>query len=82
MLAICSSFDRFKGYGFAVPANESGQPDDNQDDVFIHVKSITNKKYLKKGDLISYEKGTFKGRPVAINVTVLAPAAPATGGQR
>jgi cold shock CspA family protein len=74
MIAICSNFDRFRGFGFAIPADESGLPDDTQSDVFVHARSIINKKYLKRGDLIAYEMGTYKGRQVAINVMVLAPA--------
>jgi cold shock CspA family protein len=80
MIGIVNFYDRIKGFGFAIPADESGQPDDTQDDIFVHVKHCQNKKHLKRGDLILYEVGIFKGRPVAINVTVLAPAAPATNG--
>ena len=76
MIAICSTFNRFKGFGFAVPADASGQPADSQADIFVHAKTIRNKKYLAKGDLIFYEIGTFKGRPTAINVMVLTTTEP------
>jgi len=82
MIAVCVSYNRAHGYGFATPANESGQPDEDQDDVFVHVSKITNKKSVKPGDLISYEMGERDGRPVAVNIVVLAPAAPVAGAKR
>jgi cold shock CspA family protein len=81
MVAVCVSYNRARGYGFATPANNFGQPDENQDDVFIHVSKISNKKSLKPGDIVTYEMGERCGRPVAVNVFVL-PAAPVIGGQR
>jgi len=76
MIAIVSHFNRIKGFGFAVPADERGLPDNSRPDIFIHARNITNKKYLTQGDLISYDIGDFNGRPVAINVVVLPPARP------
>jgi cold shock CspA family protein len=71
MIGICSSFDRFRGYGFVVPTDESGEPLD-QPDVFIHANDLKgNRKYLKRGDVIAFEVGTHKERTVAVNAHVL-----------
>lgn len=73
MIAICSHFNRLKGFGFAIPANEAGQPDNTQPDIFVHAKNITNRKFLIEGDLITYDIGAFQDRPVAVNVKVITP---------
>lgn len=76
MIAIVAMYNRFKGCGWAVPANEFGQPDETRPDIFVHARNVKNKRYLAKGDLIAYEMGEHQGRPTAKEVFVLAEARP------
>jgi CspA family cold shock protein len=64
------SFSRSKGWGFALP-------DDGSNDVFLHRSNLPNeRKYLNEGDRISYELGERNGRPLALNIQVIASAPP------
>jgi cold shock CspA family protein len=59
------SFDRFKGYGFALP-------DDGGNDIFIHRNNLpADHRYLEQADRIDYEVGDRNGRPIAVNVRLL-----------
>lgn len=68
-------YNRLKGYGFAVP-------EDQTDDVFIHhseVPGTGGTKWLASGDQIEFEIGYRNGKPVALDIRRLS-AAPADGG--
>ena len=59
-------FDRKKGFGFVTP-NEGG------DDIFVHrlnLPSDGGAPILDEGDVISYNLGTHKDRPTAIDVVM------------
>ena len=67
--ATVLSFDRRKGYGFLLP-------DDLTADVFVHRNDLPpGRRYLNPNDRVDYEIGQRNGRPVAVNVTVVADAA-------
>lgn len=68
MIATVLSYCRKRGWGFALP-------DDGTNDVFIHRSNLPQeRKYLNEGDRISYESGERNGRPLALNIQVIAPA--------
>lgn len=74
MQATVLSFDRRRGFGFAVP-------DDQTADIFVHRSVLpSNHRYLNDGDRIEYEIGVHAGRPVAVNVTVIGAATAKSGG--
>ena len=74
MQATLLSFDRRRGFGFALP-------DDHTADIFIHRSVLpSNHRYLNDGDRIEYEIGQRNGRPVAANVTVICDATGKSGG--
>lgn len=65
------SFNNAKGYGFV--ANDAGGPD-----LFVHFSSIIADGYksLNAGDHVGFDIGEDrKGKPAAINVRVVKPAA-------
>jgi len=57
-------YDRLKGFGFALP-------EDNSNDVFIHFSQIPGTggtKWLAKGDEIEFEVGHRNGKRVALDI--------------
>jgi len=68
-------YDRLKGFGFALP-------EDNSNDVFVHFSQIPGTggtKWLASGDQIEFEIGYRNGKRVALDIRRLS-AAPADGG--
>lgn len=67
-------FDRAKGWGFALP-------DDGSNDVFLHRSNLPNeRKFLNAGDRIEYQLGERNGRPLALDIRLLAPAPSLSNG--
>ena len=67
MRGVVLFWNRFGGWGFALP-------DDGGDDIFLHHSNLHLRRYLTKGDNIEYEKGERNGRPLALNICLVAPA--------
>jgi len=60
------SYCRKRGWGFALP-------DDGTNDVFLHRSNLPQeRKYLNEGDRISYDLGERNGRPLALNISLVA----------
>jgi cold shock CspA family protein len=71
--AICSWWNRLKGWSFLVELAPSGDAL-NQGDIFCHCSAITapsNHKYLVQGTIVSFEMGERNGKPQAKNVQVI-----------
>jgi len=66
-------FDRVKNFGWVAP-------DSNERDYFLHINALPpTHTYLLKGEAISFEPGSFKGRDrVAVNVAIIKSAVPST----
>ena len=65
MRATILSFDRRRGYGFAVP-------DDQTADIFVHRNDLPkDHRYLNEGDRIEYETGQHNGRTAAVNIRII-----------
>jgi cold shock CspA family protein len=65
MKATVLSFDRRRGYGFAVP-------DDLTADVFVHRSNLpADHRYANEGDRIEYDIDQRNGRPVAVNIRII-----------
>ena len=61
-------FDRKSGWGFALP-------DDLSSDVFLHRRNLPdNHRFLNEGDRISYDLGLRDGKPIALNIQIVAEA--------
>jgi CspA family cold shock protein len=73
MTGTISFYNRVRGYGFAVP-------DDESNDIFVHCANLVDCRHLRPNDRISYDVGEYSGRPVAINVKLIEVAALPTDG--
>jgi helicase MOV-10 len=74
MLGTISFYNRFRGWGFAVP-------DGSGPDFFVHASNLpANHKYLNLGDRISFEVGEARGKPLAIKIQIIEEAS--TRGER
>lgn len=72
MLGVVSFYNRKRGWGFAVPC-------DNSSDLFLHASNLPEKhRYLTEGDRISFEVGERNGRPLAVNIQIIEEAAPSS----
>jgi cold shock CspA family protein len=60
---IVTWFDR-RGFGFL-------RPDDSPTEIFVHVSDVAERASLQINDRVSYELGSFGGRPKATKVQVL-----------
>lgn len=75
MLGIVSFFNRKRGWGFAIP-------DDNSSDLFLHASNLPERhRYLTEGDRISFDVGERNGRPLAVNIQIIKEAASSGGGR-
>jgi cold shock CspA family protein len=70
-------YNRQRGWGFIAPL--AGEPTSDVD-FFFHVSGLINRKSVQANDGVEFELSTHHEKPVAINVRVIAPAAPATNG--
>jgi CspA family cold shock protein len=69
MLGVVSFYNRKRGWGFAIP-------DDNSSDLFLHASNLPeNHRYLTEGDRISFQVGERNGRPLAVNIQIIKEAA-------
>ena len=74
MLGIVSFYNRKRGWGFAIPA-------DNSNDLFLHASQLPlDHRYLIEGDEISFEIGERNGRPLALNIRIIKDAAASSTG--
>lgn len=74
MLGVVSFYNRQRGWGFAIP-------DDNSSDLFLHASNLPEKhRYLTEGDRISFEIGERNGRPLALNIQIIKEAAAPSAG--
>lgn len=61
-------FNRQRGWGFAMP--DSGL----ENDVFLHVSNLpADRRFLFDGERICYELGEHDGKPLALNIRIVAP---------
>ena len=68
MIGKVSFYNRAKGWGFAIPSN-------NTRDVFLHCSNMpASHAFVREGDTIEYELGERNGRPLAINIHVIQEA--------
>jgi len=59
------SFNRLKGLGFITP-------EDLGADIFVHHSALPrDHRYLNPGDIVEYEVGVFKGRPIATKLKII-----------
>jgi len=77
MTGIVLFYHRAKSWGFIAPL-----PDDpeNSVDYFVHRTGIIDRKFLQQNEQIEFDPSERGGEPIAINVRVIAPAAPETNG--
>ena len=54
-------FNESKGFGFIIPNN-------GEEDVFVHISQVVNKKPLKENQRVSYDLGKGKKGVMAENV--------------
>jgi cold shock CspA family protein len=68
-------YNRQRGWGFIAQEGE---------DLYFHVSGLTNRKQaVEANDHVEFDLGERNGRPIAINIRVIFPAAPAKiGGQQ
>jgi cold shock protein len=64
---IVSFYNRFKGWGFCVP-------DDNSEDVFVHHSNLIGRRFLREDERIEFELSKRNGRPCALNVRIIESA--------
>lgn len=68
MLATITTYNRRRGWGFALP-DESRKAE-----IFIHRSNLPMGVAPLEGDRIEYDAGERNGRPVALNIRIVAEA--------
>jgi cold shock CspA family protein len=79
MIGIVLFYHRAKSWGFIAPL-----PDDPSNTVnyLVHRTGLVDRKFLQQNEHVEFDPSERDGKPMAVNVRVIEPAAPATGGQR
>jgi cold shock CspA family protein len=66
---VVSFYNRLKGWGFVVPDCQT------EPDAFVHVTNLPpNRKFTFVGERIAYDLGDRDGKPIALNIRIIAPS--------